>query len=437
MIKSWADHCSSDEEDSVADDPQEELVDDTAAKLHLSDDALAAVPVSPDEVVPPAVPEERVYDFPAQPPFTAFIGNLSYQIKDEAMLMEAVSTLVKERLSEPVNFMGGRVAYHRTDPNGKHRGFGYAEVETLDQLKLLMTLNQDADAMIAGRKVQLDTANHQNQNNYNNNNRRGPQANRGSFQRGGGDNRGPPEDGGSADIGTIDGSRFRGGKFNNLNRSDNKRRGSNRNSFQNNDNRDNELQDAAGPPAQRPSLKLAPRTKPVEATESSASSGSNIFGGARARDEQAWQQKRASMLKEKGDATEPPKSEDASPSAEQSDKEKFEPVEGGGKDRSGNRSAGQFQDHRQGGRGGRGRGRTGGRSVGGRHDKGDSGPNKKVSKKNTNQQQDKKQQKQQPHEGKAAASAPKVAVVATVPQPPPKKSEPANKFALLMDSDSE
>lgn len=134
-MKSWADHCSSDEEDSVADD--DDLVDDTAAKLQVDgDDDALAVPVSPEEVV--VVVRERVYDFPTQPPFTAFVGNLSYEIKDPPMLVEAVSNVAKDRLSEPVNVMGGRVAYHRTtDPQGKHRGFGYVEVETLDQVRAL------------------------------------------------------------------------------------------------------------------------------------------------------------------------------------------------------------------------------------------------------------------------------------------------------------
>jgi hypothetical protein len=140
MIKSWADHCSSDEEDSVADEPHddEDLAADAAAKLQVEEDdaaaAAAAVPVSPDEVVP------RVYDFPTQPPYTAFVGNLSYSIKDSTMLADTVANLAKERLSEPVNVLGGRVAFNRTDPQGKHRGFGYVEVETLDQVSTAVSL---------------------------------------------------------------------------------------------------------------------------------------------------------------------------------------------------------------------------------------------------------------------------------------------------------
>jgi hypothetical protein len=128
MIERWADHCSSDEED-----------DEASASLPVDREA---IPVSPDDIVPTgttmagaaATPKERVYDFPTQPPFTAYIGNLSYQIKDDSMLVEAVWDLAKEKLQESINIIGGRVAYFRNDHNGKHRGFGYVEVETLEQV---------------------------------------------------------------------------------------------------------------------------------------------------------------------------------------------------------------------------------------------------------------------------------------------------------------
>ena len=127
-----------------------------------------------------------------------------------------------------------------------------------------MKLNDDDQAMLAGRKVQVDTANHQN-NRPNNNNRRGNNNNnnRGSFQQS------PHE--------KIDGSKFRGGKFSN----------------QNNNFRNKSKDDA---PRQRPSLKLAPRSKPID---SDRSASSDIFGGAKARDEQAWEKNRQQQAEEK------------------------------------------------------------------------------------------------------------------------------------------
>jgi hypothetical protein len=144
MMKSWADHCSSDEEDSVHDSEllQEEedamLAEQTANKLDLQEE-----PVVPDEVVSQGEGEHQQdnqprpitdYDFPMNPPFTAFIGNLSYNIKEVPQLIEAVSDLAKDRLGQNINVIGGRIAYHRTGEPGKHRGFGYVEVETLDEV---------------------------------------------------------------------------------------------------------------------------------------------------------------------------------------------------------------------------------------------------------------------------------------------------------------
>ena len=138
MIKSWADHCSSDEEDSVHDDHvAQEIAEEAAAKLGVDD---AAVPVHSDEVVPSdggGPPPAKTYDFPSQPPFTAFVGNLSYQINENPLLVEAVQNLADERLEQPVKILGGRIAYHRQNNNGNHRGFGYVEVETLDQVSTL------------------------------------------------------------------------------------------------------------------------------------------------------------------------------------------------------------------------------------------------------------------------------------------------------------
>ena len=99
-----------------------------------------------DEVVPsedsgqPRPP--KTYDFPSQPPFTAFVGNLSYQIMEGPQLMEAVENLAKERLEEPVKVLGGRIAYHRAGNPNQHRGFGYVEVETLDQVSFVFSMEK-------------------------------------------------------------------------------------------------------------------------------------------------------------------------------------------------------------------------------------------------------------------------------------------------------
>lgn len=49
---------------------------------------------------------------------------------------------------------------------------------------------------------------------------------------------------------------------------------------------------SGGPPKQRPSLKLAPRTKPLDETKTSGAT-SSIFGGAKPRDEKEWVNKKS------------------------------------------------------------------------------------------------------------------------------------------------
>jgi hypothetical protein len=193
-----------------------------------------------------------------------------------------------------------------------------------------MQLNE-SEGTVAGRKIQLDTAN------GNQSGRRNqPRRNNG---------------------GDVDGSNFRGGKFSG--RKDD------------------------GTAAQRTTLKLAPRTKRVEAGDGKAAGNDNIFGGARARDSQAWEDRR-----------------------KPSDGDKRQSAQSGGG---------------RGGRGGRGA-----KGEGGGKDRGRG-----------SQDQRKPQPKQISPEERAAAAAAKAAAEAAAAAPAAKPKVPVNKFALLMDSDSE
>jgi hypothetical protein len=175
-------------------------------------------------------------------------------------------------------------------------------------------------------------------------------------------------------------------------------------------------------------LKLAPRSKPVEADRNSTAS--NIFGGATARDEQAWQERRASIQKEQTGTKE---ANEQHSDAKDGDR-KAVTGDSTGKDRY--RASAHNQDRRHSGRGREGKGGRVGRGSGGRgsNDKGEN-QNKRGSRRNS-QQQDKKQQKQPSPEEKAAVDVAKVSG-AVAPDVAPKQTEASNKFALLMDSDSE
>jgi len=363
-MKSWADHCSSDEEslDDLPEQMESQKLADVEPEDPTTDGPPPTTTTTEDEVdgpvaedAPPAAP--RTYDFPDKPPFTAFIGNLAYSLKEPEELIAAVKQCALEVLGQEINLLGARISFGR---DGSHRGFGYLEVETLDELKLLMQLN-DGKGTIAGRKVQLDTAS-------------GNQNKRGSHQR--------RQQGDS----NVDGSRFRGGKYNN----------------RRNNNNSNNSNKEEGPPKERPSLKLAPRSKPREDEKGESLGSSDIFGGAKARDAQAWEEGRKSSRQQNGDNQQ--------------------------------KNDGDRRRSNQGGRGGRG-GRTGGR--GGNANSTSSNNNSEGGGKRASQGKRESKQKQISPEEKAAAAAAKAEVPAPAPAAAAKAAAPTNKFALLMDSDSD
>ncbi len=133
MMKSWADHCSSDEDtdDNYSVDSVESEVKEEAQSLDETFEEKAQIANEP----PPA----RTYDFPSRPPFTAFVGNLSFQIQEPSQLQQALADVVFDRLGERVNVLGGRISFDRNSQ--KHRGFGYVELETLDEVSICLSLS--------------------------------------------------------------------------------------------------------------------------------------------------------------------------------------------------------------------------------------------------------------------------------------------------------
>jgi hypothetical protein len=217
----------------------------------------------------------RVHEYPTEPPYKAYIGNLAYCIRTERELSEALSTLVAEQLQVQMKFMHGHVVVERYN-NNRPRGYGYIEVGTLEELQKLMELNKSDHAIIGGRLIQLDTAL--------------PRKNEGI---GGGSDKDHRRR--TTNYSNIDGTKFRGG----------------RHAGHENKNTETPITTPTDPPQQRPVLKLKPRSKPIDSgitkdgstdtntnigNSSSSSIGggsgsySNIFGSARARDEPTWQE---------------------------------------------------------------------------------------------------------------------------------------------------
>ena len=106
---------------------EQELVDETEEEEPV---------VAENETAPEQEPVvvEKTYVFPDKPPFTAFVGNLAYSLKEAEDLKSAIGELTESRLGTPINVLEARVAIdNRT---GQHRGFGYLELETLDDVRV-------------------------------------------------------------------------------------------------------------------------------------------------------------------------------------------------------------------------------------------------------------------------------------------------------------
>ncbi|XP_050406365.1 eukaryotic translation initiation factor 4B isoform X1 [Patella vulgata] len=129
---------------------------DWAAEMENADDDFGAAPYGQQlfdrsklPKAPKAArgPDVDMSKVPTQPPFTAFIGNLPYESCEDKI----------EMFFSKLKFLNVRLP----SDQGRLRGFGYVEFE--DRESLLEALTMD-DSMFAGRKIRIDLAG-QNQNN--------------------------------------------------------------------------------------------------------------------------------------------------------------------------------------------------------------------------------------------------------------------------------
>lgn len=272
-MKSWADHSSSDEDSDNEIEPNlsaDLALKTTSIDTDLSYDNTTDGILSPDNAddgleYPPEPPP---VDFGVIPPtapncapFTAHIGNLSFGVKEGPDLANEIEKLVTDRYNgeESVTVTEARVGVDRE--TGKRRGYGYVEFATLEELLILLNLN-DGFSLVSGRMIRIDVATPRRD--------RQPMHSRQSNNYQNDDGNRPPRSssrsrGQSNYAGDIDGNQFRGGV----------RRAVAPNSAGASGN--------TGGVSKRPTLKLAPRSKPLEGAVSSGLS--NIFGGARPREE--------------------------------------------------------------------------------------------------------------------------------------------------------
>lgn len=87
----------------------------------------------PESEEEPEAPPEKEYDWPAEPPFTAYVGNLAFSVKDSEELRQGVTDLLHRRFQTQITIVNSRLAIDRQENTS--RGFGYLEVETLDDVR--------------------------------------------------------------------------------------------------------------------------------------------------------------------------------------------------------------------------------------------------------------------------------------------------------------
>ena len=464
MVKNWADHDSSDEEDLMT--PEERQVQiplvnpiDVRLQAELpsktnntryANERDADIDADADDhgeggggsggagAGDGEPPPPRTYDFPTEAPYTAYVGNLAYNMTEANDLGDALTEVAKERLGLELKVVHARIMMERQNGGGggggapgdkpRHRGFGYVEVETLEMLTKLMELN-NGETFMAGRKIQVDTAN-QASGGKGRGGGGGGDRDRGGRGGGGGyrdrdrgdrsrnsNTFGPP------DASGPDGTTFRGGRFNN----------------QGPGGRGGGLGGpegaggaSRGPPGERPKLKLQSRSKPKEEGSEKATVGaSSIFGAAKPRDESSWAERRKA---------DPSVAASTSTSTSASEKKREPRAAGGGRGegRGGGRGEGRGEGRGGGGRvGERGAGR-GGRGAG-RGDKKEHGKDFKEHKKEHTKDSKDDWSRAKKGDGKPVEEKKKTAAPPAIPEPAkPAEKVVVNKFAALdMDSDSE
>jgi len=267
-MESWADHCSSDEEElkrvpsasAFATIPDEEPSDDEDDQSDVGLDTSNHDTQKTNFFNPPPAPK----NIPTTPPFTAFMNNLVYDVSEE-QLADEIEKLCVDKLNTNIKVTSVRFAKDRE--TNKRKGFGYVEVSTREELQSLLELNP---IQMFGRKVRIDVAQNTRKGSHRNNN---PIKSRSSNSL---QQMNVPDG--------IDGSKFRGGA---IRRSTSKGSSASLNKEE-----------------ERPRLKLQPRSKPIKSDERS-SSQSSIFGTGKKREEGSFRKDEKATSPKNGDKEKP------------------------------------------------------------------------------------------------------------------------------------
>ena len=269
-----------------------------------------------------------------------------------------------------------------------------------------MNLN-DGFSQLLGRSVRIELAqssrNKKDWNNHNNKDRRVPD---------------------------VDGSKFQGGRY------------SNRNNNNNNNNNQQKINDTLPSTAnkQRPTLKLKPRSTDSSngSNKGVANTKSNIFGGAKPRDESAWSGENNNnnnnnnkQSNHSTDSSTPVKDDSGATEVNNDNNKRGMRGRERVNSKDGDRKMSNKDNTSNGGRG------RGGRGRGGKGGGGGKGENGKQNRPNNNRKTGKEKERKKTDDHKTNKPIP-VQKTATTPETAKKPTASANAFAALgFDSDSD
>lgn len=136
MQQSWADVGS----DSDDDDDQAPVNQAPPPKVETE-----AEPEYYDEEPEPELALKE-YNWPTEPPFTAYVGNLSYEIKTSEQMSQGLQDILHDRLQASVNIVTARLAIDHQE--NRSLGYGYVELETVEDVSWLASRVTPTDTMM-------------------------------------------------------------------------------------------------------------------------------------------------------------------------------------------------------------------------------------------------------------------------------------------------
>uniref|UniRef100_K7GIA7 Eukaryotic translation initiation factor 4B n=1 Tax=Pelodiscus sinensis TaxID=13735 RepID=K7GIA7_PELSI len=130
-------------------DETDDLEGDVSTTWHSNDDDVYRAPPIDRSILPtaPRAAREPNIDrsrLPKSPPYTAFLGNLPYDVTEESI----------KDFFRGLNISAVRLPREPTNPE-RLKGFGYAEFEDLDSLLRALSLNEES---LGNRRIRVDVA---------------------------------------------------------------------------------------------------------------------------------------------------------------------------------------------------------------------------------------------------------------------------------------